>query len=138
MSISITIGELRDYMIEQVQYRNFHPSFICYAVESYIKDRFNIFLDDENDRALGTLSEWFGYHLESGYTGTDPNFTYGRLFGWMNLGYRVVDDLDLYLPGEYDVFDPIARMLCRIGMLTWLMESNGIPGDAEIVIVTEE
>ena len=40
----------------------------------------------------------------------------------------------------WDGYKCVGRMLCRIGMLTWLMETNGIPGEAEIVIptVTEE
>ena len=136
MSISITISELRDFMVSQARYRNFYPSFICYAAESYVIDRFNVILGADDESVMNALSKWFGFTLESGNTGTDPNFTNDQLFEWMNLGWRVVCDSDLRLPDTYDVFAPAARMLCRIGMLTWLMDANGIPGDAEIVIET--
>lgn len=139
MDISITIRELRDYMVGQARRQNFWPSYICYAVGSMTKNEVAILPDETiNVAVMRSLSEWFGFTLSSGGLGIDENFSDVQLTEWMTIGHRVVNDENIGLPHYYTGYVRGGRMLSRIGMLTWLMDANGVPGDSEIVISFEE
>lgn len=94
--ITITVDELRDFMVAQYCSSGHRVLFICDSMRAiiYAKRSTNrYFLPNYEESVLTQLGEFTGVKFENWYNGIDCTMSEGTMYGWYLRGYDYIESV---------------------------------------------